>query len=252
VRARHPIVAVLAAGAVLLVAGRTVAFIYTEHVWYAALGATPRWLERLSDTVLLQAMTFIAAAVFAFVNLSAVRHSILSLILPRRLGNVEFGEAVSPRRLDIVALIIALVIAAAASPAVPSWSRLALVRTGVRFEESDPYHQADLSYYTTWLPLELELHRWAWIVVLVVAMSVTILYALTPGLRWEQGRVRMTLYVRRHLAVLAATVLLMLAWRARLRSFTLLFDGSGLASGVYIVQITSDAGSASHKMMIVR
>lgn len=226
-RGRRPILTVLAAGAVLLVAGRAFAFLYTEHVWYSALGATQLWLERLADSTVLQASAFVAAAAFAFANLSAVRHSILSLVLPRRLGNVEFAEAVSPRNLDILALIIAVIIAAVASPAVPSWPRLALVRANVRFEETDPYHQVDLSYYSTWLPLELELHRWAWIVVLVVALAVTTLYALTPGLRWEQGRVRMTLYVRRHLAVLAATILLMLAWRARLRSFTLLFDGSG-------------------------
>jgi uncharacterized membrane protein (UPF0182 family) len=221
------LLAVLLAGAVLLVAGRAFAFLYTEHAWYSALGATQLWLERLADTTLLQTSAFVAAAAFAFANLSAVRHSILSLVLPRRLGNVEFGEAVSPRRLDTLAVIIAVIIAAVASPAVPSWPQLALVRAGVRFDESDPYHQVDLSYYTTWLPLELELHRWAWIVVLVVALAVTALYALTPSLRWENGRVRMTLYVRRHLAVLAATILVMLAWRARLRSFTLLFDGSG-------------------------
>lgn len=226
-RARHPLLAVLVAGAVLLVAGRAVAFLYTEHVWYSALGATQLWLERLADTTVLRASAFIAAAAFAFANLSAVRHSILSLVLPRRLGNVEFGEAVPPRRLDTLAVIIAVIIAAVASPAVPSWPRLALIRAQVRFDETDPYHQVDLGYYTTWLPLELELHRWAWIVVLVVSLSVAALYALTPGLRWEKGRVRMTLYVRRHLAVLAATILLMLAWRARLRSFTLLFDGSG-------------------------
>lgn len=226
-RLNRPLVAVVLAGAVLLVGGRAFAFLYTEDAWYAALDARELWLERLSDATLLNTATFVAAAAFAFINLSAVRHSILSLVLPRRLANVEFAEAVPPRRLDFAAVILALLIAALAASAMPDWTSLTLVRAGVRFGEIDPYHQFDLGFYVTWLPLEMQLHTWAWAVVLITAVAVIGLYALTPGLRWEDGAVRMTSYVRRHFAVLLTIILVMLAWRTRITTFTLLFDGSG-------------------------
>lgn len=226
-RPHRPVIAALAAGAALLLVGRAFAFLYSEAMWYSSLGASSLWRERVVDTLLVNGVCFFGAAAFAFANLSAVRHSILSLVLPRRIANVEFGEAVSERRLDALAIGIAIVLAFLAAPAVPSWTRMALVRANVRFAELDPYHELDLSYYTTWLPLELDLHSWAWIVVLVVTGTVIALYALTPGLRLRDGVVRMSAYVRRHLALLAGAMLLMLAWRARLRSYTLLFDGSG-------------------------
>jgi uncharacterized membrane protein (UPF0182 family) len=232
VRLRRPLIAAVVAGAVLLVLGRAFAFLHADYAWYAALGARRLWVESAVDTVLLHVLTFIPGAVFAFANFSAVRHSILSLVLPRRLANVEFAEAVPPRRLDTVAAGLALLVAAAATPAVPHWTTLALVRADVGFGESDPYHQLDLGYYTVWLPLEMQFHSWAWVIVLVTTLVVAALYALTPGLRWENGAIRMTAYVRRHLACLVALILLLLAWRARIASFTLLFEGSG-ADGAF-------------------
>lgn len=226
-RLRRTILAAVAAGAVLLVLGRAFAFAYTEHVWYAALGAGSLWAEQLVDATLLHAAAFVMAGAFALANFSAVRHSILSLVLPRRLANVEFAEAVPPRRLDRAAVMLALLVGLAAAAAVPPWTALAMVRARPQFRETDPYHQLDLGFYTSWLPFEMQLHRWAWIVVLVTTLAVIALYALTPGLRWESGMVRMTTYVRRHLSTLAAVILLMLAWRARLTSHTMLFEGSG-------------------------
>lgn len=226
-RLRRPLIAAVVAGAVLLVLGRAFAFLHVDYTWYAALGAHRLWVERATDAVLLHVLTFVPGAAFAFANFTAVRHSILSLVLPRRLANVEFAEAVPPRRLDIVGAGLALLVAAVATPVVPHWTSLALVRSGVRFGETDPYHQLDLGYYTVWLPLEMRLHEWAWVIVLVTTLVVAVLYALTPGLRWENGAVRMTSYVRRHLALLVAVILLMLAWRARLASLALLAEGSG-------------------------
>jgi uncharacterized membrane protein (UPF0182 family) len=230
VRLRRPVLAAAAAGAALLVSGRTFAFLYTESAWYAALGAESLWREQVADTLILHFASFTSAVAFALVNFSVVRHSILSLVLPRRLGNVEFAEAVSPRQLDFAAVVLAVVVAGISATAVPSWTALVLVRSGARFNELDPYHQLDMGFWMTWLPLEMQLHRWAWVVVLVTTVVVAALYALTPGLRWQDGMVRMTSYVRRHLSVLIGVILLMLAWRARLTSFTLLFEGSGPAA----------------------
>ncbi|HTD84470.1 MAG TPA: UPF0182 family protein, partial [Gemmatimonadaceae bacterium] len=149
------------------------------------------------------------------------------LTLPRRLANVEFGEAVPRKYIDRFAFVLAVIVAAAATPVLPSWTSLALARLGVTFRESDPYFQHDLAFYTAWLPFEKAAYTWAMVVVVGVAILVVILYSLTPGLRWERASLRMSAHVRRHLSVLATLLLLITMWSYRLESYDLLIKGSG-------------------------
>ncbi|HUR92276.1 MAG TPA: UPF0182 family protein [Gemmatimonadaceae bacterium] len=217
------------AGAILLLLGRAFVFLYTDLVWYQSLGAGAVWREKTTDQLLLFAGGSTFAFLFAYANLAAVRHSIISLVLPRRIANVEFGEAVPVRFLDAAAAAIALMVALATAVALPSWTDLARVRTGVKFGEADPYHQLDLAFYTSWLPLENAVYSWMVAVVTTLIILVIGLYALTPSLRWSDGALRVSGYVRRHLGVLGAVVLLMIAWKFRLESYELLSDGSGAA-----------------------
>jgi uncharacterized membrane protein (UPF0182 family) len=212
---------------VVLVAGRTLSTLYADHSWYAAMGAAPLWSERAGDMLLIYGIGWVVAVLLAFVNLSALGRSIGSLTLPRRLANVEFGEVVPRKYLDRVALVLSIAIAAALTPALPNWSSLALARLSVTFREADPYFQHDLGFYTTWLPFEKALYSWATLLVVSVSMLVVILYSLTPGLRWEKAGLQMSAYVRRHLTVLAALLLLITMWSYRLESYDLLIRGSG-------------------------
>lgn len=225
-RKRRLLLAV-ASGAILLLLGRAFVFLYTDFVWYDSLGAAPLWREKAFDQLVLFAGGLTGAFLFAYVNLSAVRHSIISLVLPRRIANVEFAEAVPVRLLDAAALGLAAVIALATTAALPPWTDVARVRAGARFGESEPYHQLDLAFYTSWLPLEMGLHSWMIVVVATVTVVVIGLYALTPSLRWTDGALRVSGYVRRHVGVLAGVLLLMIAWRFRLESYAILSDGSG-------------------------
>ncbi len=213
--------------AAILVGGRAASAIYADYTWYASLGATPVWTERSGDLLLIYGIGSIVAVLLAFVNLSALGRSIGVLTLPRRLANVEFGEAVPRKYIDRFAFVLALLIAAAATPALPSWTSLALARLGVTFRESDPYFQHDLAFYTNWLPFEKAAYTWAMLLVVGVSILVVILYSLTPGLRWERAGLRMSAHVRRHLSVLAALLLLITVWSYRLESYDLLIKGSG-------------------------
>ena len=213
--------------AVGLVGGRALSAIYADYSWYAAHGATPLWNERAGDSLLVYGIGFTLAVAIAFVNLSALGRSIGVLTLPRRLANVEFGEAVPRRYIDRFAFVLALAIAAAVTPALPRWTSLALAKLNVSFRESDPYFQHDLSFYTTWLPFEKATYAWAMLLTVIVAVLVVLLYSLTPGLRWERAGLRMSAHVRRHLSVLAALLLLITMWSYRLQSYDLLINGNG-------------------------
>lgn len=213
--------------AAILVGGRAGSALYADYTWYAALGAVPLWSARVGDLLFIYGIGSVVAVLLAFLNFSALGRSIGVLTLPRRLANVEFGEAVPRKYIDRFAFVLALAVAAAVTPALPSWTSLALARVGVNFRESDPYFQHDLAFYTSWLPFEKAAYTWAMLLVVSVSVLVVILYSLTPGLRWEHVGLRMSAHVRRHLSVLAALLLLITMWSYRLESYDLLIKGSG-------------------------
>jgi len=218
----------LAAAAAFLLLGRILAVIYADYSWYSALDASALWSERSRDVATIHTVSAALAGVFALINLFAIRRSIVSLAFPRRLGNVEFGEAVPARYLDRGVVILSAAVAFLAALVVPRWEHLALIKTGILFGERDPFFRMDLSFYVAWLPLELSAYTWTLTVLVSVAAVVIGLYALTPSLRWERGAFRVSVHVRRHLAVLGALFLLITAWNYRLAGYRLLIDGTGV------------------------
>ena len=253
--ARRRLLVGVVIAAAILVGGRAASAIYADYTWYGALGASPLWTERSGDLLLIYGIGSVVAVVLAFLNLSALGRSIGVLSLPRRLANVEFGEAVPRKYIDRFALVLSLIIAAITTPALPSWTSLAMARLGMSFRESDPYFQHDLSFYTNWLPFESAAYTWAMLLVVAVSLVVVILYSLTPGLRWERAGLRMSAHVRRHLSVLAALLLLITMWSYRLESYQLLIRGSGedgvfsyvdhqwLLPGLLLLSIATAAGA---------
>ena len=213
--------------AAVLIGGRASSALYADYTWYGSLGAGALWTERAGDLLLIYGLGTSIAVLVAFLNLSALGRSIGVLTLPRRMANVEFGEAVPRHYIDRFAFVLSLAIAAAVTPALPNWILLAVARLGVSFKESDPYFQHDLAFYTTWLPLEKAVYAWAMVLSVGITVLVVVLYSLTPGLRWERAGLRMSARVRRHLSALAALLLLITMWSYRLQSYDLLIQGSG-------------------------
>ena len=89
----------LAGFALLLVVGRWLSGVYAEWTWYVSMDALPLYKSRLMHQAALRGGAALAGFLLAFANLYAVRSSIVSLVLPRRLANLEIGEAVPGRAL---------------------------------------------------------------------------------------------------------------------------------------------------------
>src|SRR5262245_21247389 len=217
----------LAAAAVLLIAGRALAGVYAEYLWYDSLGAVALWAARMEAVATLRIGSTAAAALFAFANLYAVRQSVVTLVLPRRLGNWEFGEEVPGRYLTATAVVLSLALGVMLALPQRDWMTFELARYGKPFGEVDPYHLKDLGFFVYWLPFESSLWTWAFFSILIIAVAVIALYALTPSLKWQQGSLRASTYVRRHFTVIIGVLLLMLAWSFRLDMYALLLDGTG-------------------------
>ena len=217
----------LAAAALVLLLGRWGSELYTNFLWFDALGAADVWRARVATTVVVQVTAFLVATAFAFVNLYAVRLSVVSLVFPRQIGNIEIGEEVPSRYLLYATLALAVVVGFACLPASERWSEALVASIGVPFGETDSYFSADLGFFVYWLPFETTIHLWAIVLFVVVTGLVVVLYALTPSLGWDDGRLRMTAYVRRHLIVLGGIMLLLVAWSYRLAMYRTVVVGGG-------------------------
>jgi len=225
-RSRWPVYAVVALAAVLLF-GRWVASLYVDYLWYRELGATALWRAQTGNTLLLRGLSALAGTMFLFINLYAVRQSVVSVILPRRVANLEIGEEVPSRFLLAAVAALSLLIGALLTIPQESWTTLGLARYGVPFGESDPYFNSDLGQFVYWLPLERSVYTWSLLALLVAVGVVVLLYGVTSSLRWERGTLYASTYARRHLTALAFVLLLILAWSYRLDAFAVLFHGSG-------------------------
>ena len=229
---RRVVFGVLAVAAILLVLGRWSTGLYTDYLWYEALGATSVWRARIGTTLVLWIGSFAVASLFAFVNLYAVRRSVVSLVLPRRIANLEIGEEVPGRYLLLTACVLSFIIGIALALPASTWTRALLPQIGQPFSETDPYFGADLGFFVYWLPLEITLHEWSVILLAVVAALVVLLYALTPSLRWDRGHLYVSAYVRRHFMILGGVLMLILAWSYRLDMYRLVAMGEG-TGGVF-------------------
>jgi len=225
---RRWLVLTLGAAAVLLILGRVLAGMYADYLWYDSLGATALWRARLGALAVLRVSSALAAAAFAFANFYAVRQSVVSLVFPRRLANLEIGEEVPGRYLVGVALALAIVVGILLAIPQTDWSSVILAGSSRLFYETDPYFGADLAFFVYWLPFENMLWTWSFLTLIVVLVIVVLIYALTPSLKFQRGSLYASTYVRRHLTVLVGVLLLMLAWSFRLDMYSLVVDGGGI------------------------
>jgi len=227
--------------AVLLLAARAVAQIYVDYEWFDAAGALELWRSRTATALVMRLLSGLAAGLFVFANLYAVRYSIVSVDLPRKISNLEIRERVSGRSLMVAVILISIVLGGVLSLPQDDWTTFTTAFSNVPFNEPDPYINADLGFFVYWLPFEQTLYYWSLIELLIVTALVVFLYALTPSLRWDRGRLYISGYVRRHLTVLAGVVLLVLAWSFRLDMYAVLTSGNG-PDGAF--------GYVDHKVLI--
>lgn len=215
--------------ALALLAGRAVAALYADWAFHRAHGAGALWRAEFVTGGLARLAAFVVAFGFTFANLFAVRQSIVSLVLPRRLGNIDFGESVPPARLTTLALGGALVVGLLFAALGHDWTTVALAFGGAPFAEIEPFSGRDLGFFVHWVPFERALNSVATLLVALNAIVVMVVYWVTPSVRWDERGLYVSTWVRRHLAILGGLVIALVGWDWRLDRFGLLTDGSGWA-----------------------
>ncbi len=227
-QSRRALLGLLAVGALVLLLGRWIAGLYADRAFFEALDLGPIWQSKVVATSALASGAFACAALFAFLNLYAVRQSIVSLVLPRQVGDLEIPEAVPTERLTFVAIGLALLVGGFFALLPHNWSAALLAWDRVPFREFDPYLEHDLGFYVAWVPFERALQERSTAVMVSVSVMVALAYGATPSIRWSATGLYVSAWVRRHLAVLAGCFVLLVGWDWRLDRYERLSRGSGI------------------------
>lgn len=227
-RGRRGFLGLLAGGALALLAGRWLAGVYADFALHQSLGFSELWRVKATTELVLRSGSFLIASTLAFAHLLAVRHSIVSLVLPSQLGGLEIAEEVPTQRLTLLAGILALVVGILFTLLPMDWSVARLALDGVAFGEADPYLERDLGLYVTWLPWERALQARAMLFTLAMAALVSALYALTPSIRWTPSGLYVSTWVRRHLSVFGGLLVALIGWGWHIDRYERLSPGSGV------------------------
>ncbi len=212
----------LVAAILLFVVPSAVAF-YTDWLWFRELGYEGVFLRRINAQAIVFLAAFVPIYLFLYFNLRFARRRTADR--PR----VVFGTGADGRPISLegrqlaglampVALVAGLVLGLAAAA---HWMQWLSFLHQTPFGQADPLWGRDVSFYVFRLPV-YELVRRQALIVSVIALAGGLLYYVFSGSFVLESRpsasswprIRLVPTARRHLSLLVALILLLLAWGA--------------------------------------
>ncbi len=200
-----------------LIAGRWVAATSVELLWAESLGSEATHRAVIFLRAQLALLAFAAAAVWCVGNLYLIYRSIGSVQIPRRLGNLEIGEAV-PRRYLLLGSVGLGILAAlwVSRGSAGWWDEFALLGGSASESSRDPLLRQSVAYYLFTLPWLTEIQNFLLRLTSAAAVLVILLYIAIGGIRKERGGIAVGDFPRRHIGVLLAVCAAALSFGFRL------------------------------------
>lgn len=225
-----------AAGALfLLAAGQGATGLYVDALWFAESGYPDLFWSRLGWIWGVRAAAALGVALFVFVNLRRVAASLGTVHIRRRFGNLEIAERLPERYVRATVLGLSLLFGLWFGAAVPdSVGESALLRMASGpWGLSEPVLGQDIGFYVFSLPLLRAMVTFG-LVVGFLTLTISIAgYATTGVLSLSEGGMVMTHGARRHLGLLLAGFLVLLAARFWLGRSLLLLGGTSDVQGIF-------------------
>jgi len=225
--------AIAAAVVLLVLVAPTVIKFYTDWLWFGEVGYQQVFTTSLRAQGLLFVAAFVVAVAWLAVNIRVAVAGIGDLrpVFTTREGiEVTLPGGRQLRSLGMgVAALLALIVAFYAAG---NWEVWLLWRNAVPFGTADPILGRDVGFYVFSLPFFQLVRGLAQALVILAALASAALYlvsgSLTSGF---PARLSMSGNARRHLCLLTAVFLLILAWSAWLHRAEHLVESSGLIHG---------------------
>jgi uncharacterized protein len=217
----------------IFLAGPSVIRFYTDWLWFGEVGYQSVYATMIRTQGTLFTATFLLAVIWFTVNFRVALSSIGDLrpVFTTREGielTLPSGKQLRALATSVSALL-ALVIGLYAAG---RWELWVAWRNGVPFGTADPILGRDVGFYVYSLPFLQLLRGLGQAVVVLAALASAGLYLVSGSLSSGfPARMSMTPAARRHLSLLVASFLLLLAWGAWLHRAEHLVQTSGLLHG---------------------
>jgi uncharacterized membrane protein (UPF0182 family) len=230
-----------AIGAFLLVAVFMPAAVtfYTDWLWFGETGYQAVFVRTLTTRGLLGMAAALAAfaALLFNIRIAMAAVSPRQLIITTREGPIAFS--VDRRRVQPVGTAVAVVLALLFGLFASSlWQEWLLFQHGQPFGDVDPVLGKDVSFYVFQLPLLDALRASLLALVTLASVAAVAVYLLAGALDVDLTRgLRIAPSAKRHLAALAAALLVVLAFGAYLDVPRLLTTPGGIVHGVSNVDV---------------
>lgn len=228
------LVVAVAVGILLLLA-RGAASFYTEVLWYRSAGFSSVLWTRILAEAGIKVLTGAVTAILAFLSFRVVARSLGSVQIKRQFGNLEISERIPEKTITRAVAVTALLLGLWLGATFPTGGgvRFLLFLRAPEWGLEPPFLGGDVSFYVFALPILLG------VLTLGLALAFLILsfsaagYAATGGLSFRGGKPHISAQARKHLAVLGAVFLLLLAGRFWLSPYLLLWDGNSGVQGIF-------------------
>jgi len=212
---------------------------YTDWLWFEEVGLQQVFARTIAANAVLGTSVFVAVLAVFFITLRLVRGS-----LTERTFTV-FGPqgprmiSVDLRRLRTLFLVGAVVAAALIGLyAATNWEVWLMARNAVPFGTTDPILGRDVGFYLFQLPWLQLLHNLMFVTLLLSALIVVGAHVAGQGLLLDANRgLLISAVARRHVSLIVAALLLLLAFRAWLGIPELLTTASGTVYGASYVDV---------------
>jgi uncharacterized membrane protein (UPF0182 family) len=211
---------------------------YTDWLWFGETGYQPIFLRTLTAQSQLGAAALGLAFLVLFVNVMVALRTLTprDWVLVTREGPVSI--ALDRRKVQPVATALAGVIAVMLGLwAANQWQPWLMFRHAQPFGEADPILGHDIGFYVFRLPFLELLRGYAIALIFASAAAAAAVYALAGAVNFNRGA-RIGRPARRHLAILAACLMLAFAYGAWLQVPELLNSPAGIIHGVANVDDT--------------
>ena len=230
---------IMIAVALLVLLGPAAIELYTDWLWFGETGYQTTFLRILTSRGVLGLVAMAVAFVVLFVNMRVAmrRFSPRQLVFTTREGPI--AVAFDSRRARIASVVVAGVLALVLGLSASSqWLDWLLFLRAQTFGDADPVLGKDPGFYVFRLPLLTALSGFLLVLVVLTGLATAAAYILTRSLDFNPTRgVHIAAPAKQHLAILAAALLLVLAFGAYLDVPSLLNSPAGIIHGATSVDV---------------
>lgn len=217
----------------LLASLRSLATLYTDHLWFSSIGFTRVWSTLLAVKVGLFAS--FGAAFFVVLWLNLLLCDRLAARSTSSLPEDElvrrYHRTIRPYAGRVYAVVAAVAALIAAASSIGQWDNWILFTHATSFPGKDPVFGLNDGFFVFKLPFLQFLVDWTLAMLVVVLVLVAVFHYLNGGIRAQRNSARVDPLVKVHLSVLLALVAIVKAVGYVLQRYSLDLSTNGYVEG---------------------